>query len=41
MRPGDSLSEGLVLALGSGDLALEVYHRHILGFVGAVDGRHP
>jgi DNA-binding CsgD family transcriptional regulator len=26
-------SEGLALALASGDLAIEVYHRHILGFV--------
>ncbi len=26
-------TEGLALSLASGDLALEVYHRHILGFV--------
>ena len=30
---GGSPSEGLELAIASGDLALEVYHRQILGFV--------
>ena len=30
--------EGLDLALASGDLALEVYHRHILGFVALSTG---
>lgn len=31
-------SEGLELAFASGDLALEVYHRHILGFVALSTG---
>ena len=31
-------SEGLELAIASGDLALEVYHRHILGFVALSTG---
>jgi DNA-binding CsgD family transcriptional regulator len=31
-------AEGLDLAVRSGDLALEVYHRHILGFVALADG---
>ncbi|HEY7937710.1 MAG TPA: AAA family ATPase [Candidatus Limnocylindrales bacterium] len=31
-------TEGLELALASGDLALEVYHRHILGFVALSTG---
>ena len=31
--PGDWPAEGLELAIASGDLALEVYHRQILGFV--------
>ena len=31
-------TEGLDLALASGDLALEVYHRHILGFVALSTG---
>ncbi|MEA2630388.1 MAG: hypothetical protein QOE66_607, partial [Chloroflexota bacterium] len=31
-------TEGLELAIASGDLALEVYHRHILGFVALSTG---
>jgi len=34
-------TEGLGLALASGDLALEVYHRHILGFVALSRGDAP
>lgn len=32
--------EGLAIAIASGDLALEVYHRHILGFVALSLGEH-
>ncbi len=35
---GRLATEGLELALASGDLALEVYHRHILGFVAISTG---
>ena len=33
-RHDDSPTEGLELAVGRGDLALQVYLRHILGFIG-------
>ena len=40
-RPEQLAAEGLELALASGDLALEVYHRHILGFVALSRGDAP
>ena len=39
-RLDDSPTEGLELAIARGDLALQIYHRHILGFIALSLGDH-